>query len=118
MFIYLLASGKTSLIHRYKTNLFTYHTTVTMGVEMAPCKFAHCQLNVWDTGELNHYDPSVAGQERYEAITTQYLRNGDCVILVYDLTDPISFKRVQHYASLFEQQQVELLVIVIILGKS
>jgi hypothetical protein len=53
----------------------------------------------------------LAGQEKYEAITTPYLRNSDCVILVYDITDRYSFDKVQHYASLFEEHQVSKKVI-------
>jgi len=43
------------------------------------------KLQIWDT----------AGQERFRNITACYYRGAHGVVLVFDLTDPSSFKRVQ-----------------------
>jgi GTPase SAR1 family protein len=45
------------------------------------------------------------GQERYESITKNFMRDGRCAILVYDITDRESFDGkfgIDHYKSLFE----------------
>ncbi len=39
------------------------------------------KLQIWDT----------AGQERYFALTKQYFQKADGVIVVYDITDKLSF---------------------------
>lgn len=44
-------------------------------------------LQIWDT----------AGQERFKAITLSYLRMADLVILVYDVTNPITLENIGIY---------------------
>jgi small GTP-binding protein len=38
-----------------------------------------------------------AGQERFEAINTQYYRRADAVLLVYDITNKMSFDKIKEY---------------------
>ena len=48
-----------------------------------------CLLDILDT----------AGQEEYSALRDQYTREGDCFLVVYDITNPQSFQEAE---SLYE----------------
>ena len=37
------------------------------------------------------------GQERFNSITSNYYKIADCCLLVYDITDKISFEKIQNY---------------------
>lgn len=50
------------------------------------------QFNVWDT----------AGQEKYESLTSMYYRNTDAAVLVYDVMDSQSFKKLKHWANVLK----------------
>ena len=45
------------------------------------------KVNIMDT----------AGQERYDAINTNYYRNADCCLLVYDITSKKTFDKIKKY---------------------
>ena len=40
-----------------------------------------------------------AGQERYRSITNSYIKNTDGVILIYDITNKLSFEHVEEWLS-------------------
>ena len=47
----------------------------------------------------------LGGQERYESITKNFMRDGKCAVLIYDITDRESFDGkfvIDHYKTLFE----------------
>jgi len=73
--------GKSSIIERYCKNEFTYNHRPTIGPEFYKKDIykngINITLNIWDT----------AGQERFRSLTSQYYRNADGVILVYDVND-------------------------------
>ena len=50
---------------------------------------APCTLNIWDT----------AGQERFHALGPIYYRDADAALLVYDVTDTDSLKRVKAWVT-------------------
>lgn len=80
--------GKTSLIRRYAQGNFDAHQAYTQSVEYVDkrvqIKGCQVQLSLWDT----------AGQERYHALAPIYYRDADGALLVYDITDMESFRRV------------------------
>ena len=43
----------------------------------------HCKLQIWDT----------AGQEKFLSLTKNYFQKADGVIVVFDLTDRVTFER-------------------------
>lgn len=45
------------------------------------------QMTLWDT----------AGEERFKSITSQYYRNADAAIIVFDLTSQKSFEEVKDH---------------------
>ncbi len=52
------------------------------------------QLNIWDT----------AGDERFRAIMPLYYRDAEIALLVFDLTDPESFKGIDYWLNELEEK--------------
>jgi Ras-related protein Rab-21 len=82
--------GKTSLLHRFLRNDFDENCASTVKANM----YANTRMEigghiadvaVWDT----------AGQEKYHALGPIYYREAHGAVLVYDITDKESFKRVR-----------------------
>ena len=83
--------GKTSLLYKYSQGLFTPEHLATVGVEYFVkdeiIDGKKIKVKIWDT----------AGQEQFKAITKNYYRNSDGVIIVYDVTDRQTFEKVQEW---------------------
>jgi len=83
--------GKTSLVQRFKSGLFTDRYTNTIGVDFAMktvlIEGKRIKLQIWDT----------AGQERFRTITQSYYRSANGVLLVYDITKRSSFLSLQKW---------------------
>ena len=51
--------------------------------------------------KYTYYSPTAvldtAGQDEYSAMREQYLRQGDCFLLVYSVTDPSSFDHISYF---------------------
>ena len=81
--------GKTSILFRYVYGKFENSMSSTFGAgfkskEVPYNNSGDCiRLNLWDT----------AGQEKYDAVTKMYFKNAEAAIIVYDITDEHSFKR-------------------------
>lgn len=87
--------GKTSLLKRYKYNSFDEHeassqnaTYLEKTVEDKKSS-KEVKLALWDT----------AGQERFHSLAPIYYRDADGALVVYDITEPESFKRVATWVS-------------------
>jgi len=52
------------------------------------------QLNIWDT----------AGDERFRSIMPLYYRDAEIALLVFDLTDPESFKGIDYWLGELEEK--------------
>ena len=46
-------------------------------------KAGRIKLNLWDT----------AGQEKFDALTKLYFKNAEAAIIVYDVTNEVSFEK-------------------------
>ena len=83
--------GKTSILRRFVDNKFQKNHLATIGVDFKTKVInidnQEIRLKIWDT----------AGQERFHTITTQYYKNADGVILVYDVTDSASYSKVREW---------------------
>ena len=83
--------AKTSLLHRYIDNSFQSSTIATIGIDsrikIVQTDFGAIKLQIWDA----------AGQERFRAISSTYVKGSHCIILGYDVTDIISFEKIRKY---------------------
>ena len=77
--------GKTTILSRYKYETVDENYAPTVGIDFLTknvfLEDKTIRLIMWDT----------AGQERFKALIPSYLKNSNCVILTYDVTDRSSF---------------------------
>ena len=84
-----IAVGKTSILSRYVTNNFDKEHNCTIKSEFK-VKVVNvnnntkAKLNIWDT----------CGDEKFRAITRQYYKEAQGVLLIYDISDRNSFDNI------------------------
>jgi len=90
------AVGKTCILQQYAEGTFDTHFITTIGIDY---KLKHIELEgrkvrlqMWDT----------AGQEKFRTITISYFRGAQGIVLVYDVTNRKSFKRIEHWMEQIE----------------
>merc|ERR1711998_547310 len=80
--------GKTTFVKRHVTGEFEKKYVATIGVEVHPLNFdtnrGRICFNVWDT----------AGQEKFGGLRDGYYIQGQCAIIMFDVTSRISYKNV------------------------
>merc|ERR1711871_1547339 len=80
--------GKTTFVKRHVTGEFEKKYVATIGVEVHPLPFdtnrGRICFNVWDT----------AGQEKFGGLRDGYYIQGQCAIIMFDVTSRISYKNV------------------------
>lgn len=73
--------GKTSIMERYKSNVFDIDCKSTIGIDFFSFKTTiddyNIKLNIWDT----------AGQEKYSSIVQSYYRQIAGAFLIYDINN-------------------------------
>ena len=79
--------GKTSIINRLVDNSFTDKRVSTTGFDVGVLKINDKKYTIWDT----------AGQMDYNTMTSTHYRDADLVMLVYDLTDSESMKKMEFW---------------------
>ena len=83
--------GKTTLVKRHLTGEFEKKYIPTLGVEVHPLKFTtNCgdlSFNVWDT----------AGQEKFGGFLDGYYIQGQCAIIMFDVTSRITYNNVPNW---------------------
>lgn len=83
--------GKSSILLRFTDDTFTESYLSTIGVDFKIRTIeidGHLiKLQMWDTG----------GQERFRTITSSYYRGAHGVILVYDVTEELSFRNIKQW---------------------
>jgi small GTP-binding protein len=83
--------AKTCLLRRYIDNSFNANQITTIGIDfkikMVYTDFGAIKLQIWDA----------AGQERFRAISSTFVKGSDCIILGYDVTDRQSFEEIRKY---------------------
>jgi small GTP-binding protein len=83
--------GKTSIFKRYFSNEFDINMLSTIGVDLKSSFFKFDNQKV----KCNYID--TAGQEKFKAITHNYLKGVNGAILVYDVTNKQSFDLIENW---------------------
>ncbi|UKZ79494.1 hypothetical protein TrVFT333_007249 [Trichoderma virens FT-333] len=76
-------TGKTTFVKRHLTGEFEKKYMATLGVE----NYGQIQFDVWDT----------AGQEKFGGLRDGYYINGQCGIIMFDVTSRITYKNVPNW---------------------
>ncbi|OXA52789.1 GTP-binding nuclear protein Ran [Folsomia candida] len=84
-------TGKTTFVKRHLTGEFEKKYEATIGVEVHPLVFNTSRgsvcFKVWDT----------AGQERYGGLREGYYVQGQCAIVMFDVTSRVTYKNVPNW---------------------
>jgi len=84
-------TGKTTFVKRHLTGEFEKKYIATLGVEVHPLRFStnlgELIFDVWDT----------AGQEKFGGLRDGYYINGQCGIIMFDVTSRITYKNVPNW---------------------
>jgi len=91
--------GKTSILHKYVNNKFIEEHKATIGADFSTKEITIddsrlITLQIWDT----------AGQERFQSLGNAFYRGADACVLVYDITNLQSFKKIQTWKDNFLRQ--------------
>jgi len=84
-------TGKTTFVKRHTTGEFEKKYVATLGVEVRPLVFntnrGPIRFNVWDT----------AGQEKFGGLRDGYYIQGQCAIIMFDVTSRVTYKNVPNW---------------------
>ena len=83
--------GKSTMLMRFEKNIFDELFIPTVGIDFLIKKIQVndklYKLHLWD----------MAGQERYKSIVNTYYRNGQGIILAFDIANMSSFENLQNW---------------------
>jgi len=83
--------GKTTFVKRHLSGEFEKKYVATLGVEVRPLdfvtNFGKIRFNVWDT----------AGQEKFGGLRDGYYIQGQCAIIMFDVTSRTTYKHVPNW---------------------
>lgn len=104
--------GKTCFYLKYSTGLFNSVHMGTIGVDYFPSSVIipdqkRVNIRLWDT----------AGQDRFRAITKNYIRGAHGILLLYDITCKKSFENVVKWISQVKEMSLSTIQIIIIGNK-
>jgi len=84
-------TGKTTFVKRHLTGEFEKKYIATLGVEVHPLtfytNFGTILFNCWDT----------AGQEKFGGLRDGYYIQGQCAIIMFDVTSRVTYKNVPNW---------------------
>ncbi|KAJ2354297.1 GTP-binding nuclear protein gsp1/Ran [Coemansia erecta] len=84
-------TGKTTFVKRHISGEFEKRYIATVGVEVHPLQFTTTKgkiiFNAWDT----------AGQEKFGGLRDGYYIQGQCAIIMFDVTSRITYKNVPNW---------------------
>ncbi|XP_057309095.1 ras-related protein rab-6.2-like [Hydractinia symbiolongicarpus] len=103
--------GKTSLVTRWMYDSFEDHYQATIGIDFLS-KTLHVdeqcvRLQIWDT----------AGQERFQSLTPAYIRDSSIALIVYDVSDKISFDKVEKWTESVRTERGNAVTIILVANK-
>lgn len=90
------AVGKTSLLHRFVENQFTFRYKLTIGADFLsktidgyPKPDIKCKLQIWDIG----------GQDRYKFLRASFFDGANGALVVFDISRWHTFKELDDWIS-------------------
>ena len=83
--------GKTSILDRYFKNEFLEHRLSTVGIDFQTKFFK------FDSNKIKVIYTDTAGQEKFHAISINYLKAANGVILVFDVTSQTTFDALEEW---------------------
>ncbi|XP_004344244.1 ran-1-prov protein [Capsaspora owczarzaki ATCC 30864] len=85
------STGKTTFVKRHISGEFERKYVATIGVEVHPLlfhtSFGAIKFNVWDT----------AGQEKFGGLRDGYYIQGQCAVIMFDVTARVTYKNVPNW---------------------
>ncbi|RCV22489.1 hypothetical protein SEVIR_4G236200v4 [Setaria viridis] len=81
-------TGKTTFVKRHISGEFEKRYEPTIGVEVRPLDFTTSH------GKLRFYCWDTAGQEKFGGLRDGYYINGQCAIIMFDVTSRLTYKNV------------------------
>ena len=105
-------TGKTTLAHRFLTNLFKESISMTLGVDflLKAIKLdgENVKLQIWD----------FAGEERFRFLFPSYIRGANGAIFMYDITNYGSLAHVDNWFEVLEREVNYNLPLIFVGGKT
>ena len=103
--------GKTSLLSRYMEEGFIPNRPCTVNVDfkiknLKIDKSTSAKITIWDT----------CGQEKYRAMTYQYFKDAQGIVLLYDVTDRESFNNLNIWLEQIEKNMFKEDLSIILVG--
>ena len=103
--------GKTCFLLRYTDKTFKSHK-ITIGLDyslksMRLKSGRNIKLQIWDT----------AGQDRFRAITKNYFKGSQGIILIYDVTNRQTFENLKNWISQIREEATQNEIIYIVANK-
>lgn len=100
--------GKSSIIGRYMNNSFKEDYLCTLQIEMSTRLIdidldTRVKMDIWDT----------VGQEKFRTLTTQYYRNCQGAIIVFDLTKKDTFDGLQSWIDKLEENNQNCTILIV-----
>eukprot|EP00826_Nyctotherus_ovalis_P028214 TRINITY_DN2227_c0_g1_i1.p1 TRINITY_DN2227_c0_g1~~TRINITY_DN2227_c0_g1_i1.p1 ORF type:complete len:222 (+),score=47.96 TRINITY_DN2227_c0_g1_i1:101-766(+) len=106
--------GKTSIIERFVFNKFKEANPSTLGMMFlakpisVPTSTKPIELHIWDT----------AGQEKYRGITSSYYKEAAAILIVYDVTQPMTFEGAKEWLRDVRETAAESTIAVLVGNKA
>ena len=94
--------GKTAIFHKISTGIFLDNNLSTQGTDKEVINYTDLEIDINGNKIKKSFKITLfdtAGQERYRSITNSYIKNTDGVILIYDITNKLSFEHVEEWLS-------------------
>ena len=104
--------GKTCFLMRYTDNTFQEIHMSTIGLDyrlksMTLKSGKNVKVQIWDT----------AGQDRFRAITKNYYKGAHGIILIYDVTNQLSFDNVSNWINQIKEEASDKVTIFLVGNK-
>ncbi|KAJ6640560.1 Ras-related protein Rab-37, partial [Pseudolycoriella hygida] len=105
--------GKTCLLVRFRDGTFLSGNFVaTVGIDfrnkIVALESTRVKLQIWDT----------AGQERFRSVTHAYYRDAHALLLLYDVTNKVSFDNIRAWLGEIREYAQEDVVIILLGNKA